>query len=104
MSMMDNRLKPNTTVPAGSAQVPGSSGPRWRIRGDARATASAVPRALPEEPEASPPAAALTKASSPHIATSMPQRARAGAAAGHGSAGGPAPDAGTPARLHYAAR
>src|ERR1700744_979476 len=100
--MMDSRLKPNTTVPAGSAQVPGSSGPRWRIRRDARAMASAAPAvalAEPEKPEASPPAAALTKASSPHIATSMPQPDGVGAAAGRGRAG----DVGTPAALRYAA-
>src|ERR1700730_8906587 len=68
--MMDSRLKPNTTAPAGWAQVPGSSGPRWRIRCDAWATASAVSWALLD---GSAPAAAATKASSPHIALSMPQ-------------------------------
>src|SRR6201994_249145 len=65
MSMMDNRLKPNTTVPAGSTQVPGSSGPRWRIRWDACAMASAVACPLLG---GSAPATAATKASSPHIA------------------------------------
>src|SRR6202012_4683266 len=65
MSMIDSRLKPNTTVPAGSAQVPGSSGPRWRIRCDACAMASAA--ACPPL-VGSAPATAATKASSPHIA------------------------------------
>src|SRR5579875_46855 len=55
MSMMDSRLNPNTTLPL--AQVPGSSGPRWRIRCDASATASAASRA-----------AGPTNASSPHTA------------------------------------
>src|SRR6202161_4535153 len=68
--MMDSRLKPNTTAPAESAHVPGSSGPRWRIRCDAWAIASAVAWALLD---GSAPAEAATKASSPHIAFSMPQ-------------------------------
>src|SRR6202012_5594348 len=65
MSMMDSRLKPNTTVPAGSTQVPGSSGPRWRIRWDACAMASAAACPLFG---GSAPATAATKARSPHIA------------------------------------
>src|SRR5277367_6175521 len=73
MSMMDSRLKPNTTVPAGSAQVPGSSGPRWRIRCDARAMASAVACPLLG---GSAPATAATKASSPHIAAKYAAKRR----------------------------
>ena len=44
MSMMDSRLKPNTTAPSASGRPtpPGSSGPRWRIRCDARAMASSA--------------------------------------------------------------
>src|SRR5271167_3604154 len=73
MSMMDSRLKPNTTVPAGSAQVPGSSGPRWRIRCDARAMASAVACPLLG---GSASATAATKASSPHIAAKYAAKRR----------------------------
>src|SRR5271156_1533232 len=73
MSMMDSRLKPNTTVPAGSAQVPGSSGPRWRIKCDACAMASAVACPLLG---GSAPATAATKASSPHIAAKYAAKRR----------------------------
>ena len=63
MSMIESRLKPSTTC--SSAHVPGSSGPRWRIRCDAPATASTVSEVMPL-------AGSETRASSPHTAASMP--------------------------------
>ena len=61
MSMIDSRLKPSTDV-ASSDQVPGSSGPRWRIRCD-----GAEDRV--DEVWARPSAdGSVTKASSPHTA------------------------------------
>src|ERR1700721_2225469 len=72
MSMNDNRLKPNTTLPgtpsmSGSNNPPGSSGPRWRIRCSERLIAASV--LLEPEPAASLSAAgSATNASSPHTA------------------------------------
>src|ERR1700676_2585294 len=74
MSMIDNRLKPNTTAPPDVAdpaapmsdQVPGSSGPRWRIRCDDSDTASTVSAVTAAD-------GSRTRASSPHIGPSMPQ-------------------------------
>lgn len=59
MSMMESRLKPNTTDPSapGSTHVPGSSGPRWRIRRDARAIASSAARDTEAASVAGPPTA-----------------------------------------------
>jgi hypothetical protein len=61
---------------SGSDQVPGSSGPRWRIKCDARAMALSARAAwaaadvssVPAEPGLSGPAGAATNASSPHTA------------------------------------
>src|SRR3974377_1065716 len=87
MSMIDSRLKPNTTAPSapGSVQVPGSAAPRWRSRGDARAIAlsaraawAAWETAAVSFPVAPGPAGAATNASRPHTA---PQYAALGASA-----------------------
>src|ERR1700682_3412864 len=68
MSMMDSRLKPSTPSPpeSRSVHVPGSSGPRWRIRCDAPATASTISADGAAEESAC--AGSATKASSPHTA------------------------------------
>src|SRR6185437_4583095 len=88
-------LKPKTTEPSvsGSTQVPGSSGPRWRIECDALAIASSARAAAAS---LSPASGAATNASRPHTApqyaalrgrrwTSDPaRRERLGALAGRG--------------------
>ena len=88
MSMIESLLKPRTTVPdvagpaapvpdvagpaapVASSHVPGSSGPRCRMRWEAPATASTVASVTA-------PAACPTRASSPHTRPSMPERREA---------------------------
>lgn len=85
MSMMDSRLKPNTTEPSvsGSTQVPGSSGPRWRIECDARAIASSARAAAaslsPSSGRQRTPADHTRRPSMPHLATARGRRTRHGA-------------------------
>ena len=76
MSMIDSRLKPNTTC--WSDQVPGSSGPRWRIRCDESATSetTSASAAAGSPAPAGRADGSRTSASSPHIGPSMPQACR----------------------------